>query len=190
MISLFNLTHRFKRSMLEIASSASSDLLWKIIDPRQKGKLPSNITFKVVAGKKAYDIIRLHQDIERFYSQKIIDILSQFVDMTDKCYPIKIEGIDEKYYVIHNLKTYPYLNRDEKLFMYDPRYYEIVDPSIPIFGIENTAFVMVSKDVKNALLKNKVTNIELVEEFGCSKEEYEMIKKSKFVPEVHVYRDK
>ena len=47
---------------------------------------------------------------------------------------------------------------------------------------------MVSEEVKNALLKNKVSNIELIESFGCSLEEYKEIKKSKFKPEVHAYR--
>ena len=64
------------------------------------------------------------------------------------------------------------------------------DPSTPIFGIEGTLFIMVSEEVKNALLKNKVSNIELIESFGCSLEEYKEIKKSKFKPEVHAYRDR
>lgn len=49
---------------------------------------------------------------------------------------------------------------------------------------------MVSEEVKKALLKNKVSNIELVESFGCSLEEYKKIKKSKEKHEVHVYKDK
>ena len=31
---------------------------------------------------------------------------SQFVDMSDKCYPIRIEGVEKQYYVIYNLKKY------------------------------------------------------------------------------------
>lgn len=190
MIPIFDLSHRFKKSMLEITSNAPLEVIWKYIDPLQTEKLPKDITFKVIAGKKHYDVIRYYGSREKFYSQKVIDILAQFVDMTDKCYPIEIEGIVDSYYSIYNLKAYHFFNRKVEQSMYDPKYYDIEAPSIPIFSIEDTTYLMVSEEVKNALVKNKVTNIELIEGFGCSREEYEMIKKSKFVPEVHVYRDK
>ena len=115
--------------------------------------------------------------------------MSQFVDMSDKCYPIKIEGIEEQYYIIYNLEAYPYWNREEVTFMYDPCYFGMQDPSTSIFGIEGTLFIMVSEEVKDALLKNKVSNIELIESFGCSLEEYKEVR-NKQKSEVHVYRDK
>ena len=190
MISFFDFTHRFKRGMLEIASDAPIEILWNYLNPLQKEKLPANILFKVAAGKKAYDIIRLYESGEYFYSQRVIDVLSQFVEMSDKCYPIKIEGVANKYYVIYNLDACSYLNRDEETCMYDPRFYMVCDSSLPMFGIENTSCVMVSEAVKSALIKNKVTNIELIERFGCTQEEYEKIKRAKFRPEVHVFRDR
>ena len=189
MITFFRFTHRFKRSLLEITSDSQYVYYWNP-DPLSKEKLPNNIVFEIAAGKKAYDIIRRYEDCGYFFSQKVINVLSQFVDMSDKCYPIKIKGLDKQYYVIYNLEAYPYWNRDEDTFMHDPRYFGIQALSTPIFGIEGTLFIMVSEEVKNALLKNKVSNIELVESFGCSLEEYKEIKKSKFKPEVHVYRDK
>lgn len=90
MVSCYDFTHRFKRSMLEITSDADYDTIMKYLDPLQTEKLPDNVTFRVAAGKKAYDIIRLYGYVQIFYSRKIIDVLSQFVGMTDKCYPIKI----------------------------------------------------------------------------------------------------
>ncbi len=189
MVTFYYLTHRFKRSMLEITSDSLYEYYWDT-DPLSREKLPSEITFKVAAGKKSYDIIRRFEDRGHFYSQKFIDVLSLFVDMSDKCYPIKIEGVAEQYYVIYNLEAFPYWNREEETFMYDPCYFGMQDASTPIFGIEDTLFIMVSEEVKNALLKNKVSNIELVESFGCSLDEYEEIKKSKIKPTVHVYNDK
>lgn len=190
MNTFFDFGHRFKRSMLEITSDTDYDTLWKYLNPLQTEKLPDNITFRVAAGKKAYDIIRLYESGEEFHSQKVIDVLSQFVDMTDKCYPIKVEGVEEQYYFIYNLHAYPYLNRKENFYLDKPCFYGIENSLIPISGIEGTRCIIVSEEIKDALLKNKVTNIELRECFGCSKEEYKKIKKSKFVPQIRVYNDK
>ena len=111
--------------------------------------------------------------------------------MSDKCYPIRIEGVEEQYYVIYNLKTYPFWNIDDVVSAYDdPYYFGIHDKSIPIFGIDDTAYIIVSEEIKNALLKSKISNIELIETFGCSFEEFEEIKKSGFKPQIHVYEDK
>lgn len=189
MVTFYHFNHRFKRSMLEITPSISFDLNWDQIDPLQKVKHLVSVPFKVAAGKKEYDIIRVFENIGVFYSQKVIDVLSQFIDMSDKCYPLQIEGVEMQYYVIYNLDAYPFLNRDEETFLYDPLYFGIEAP-LPLFGIEDTLFIMVSEEVKNALLKNKITNIELIESFGCTQEEYEEIKRMKFQPEVHVFRDK
>ena len=73
--------------------------------------------------------------------------------------------------------------------MYDPCYFGVQSPP-PIFGVEGTLFVMESEEVKNALLKNKVSNTEVVESFGCSFEEYQRIRESGVQPEVHVYNDR
>lgn len=70
MISFYIFTHRFKRSMLEITSDTPIDILWKYLNPLQKEKLPANVQFKVAAGKKAYDIIRLYESGEYFFSKK------------------------------------------------------------------------------------------------------------------------
>ena len=190
MITFYKLTHRFKRSMLEIKTDSPIEFYEDYLDPLQTEKLPGNVSFKVAAGKKPYDIIRLYQDIPEFYSQKIIDVLSQFVDMSDKCYPIRVEGTDVQYYEIYNLDAYPFLNRKDELTIDDPRYYGVQDAALSIFGIEDTYSVIVSEEVKDALMKNKVTNIELRECFGCTREEYKAIKKSKIIPAIRVFNDK
>ncbi len=95
METVFNFHNAFKRSQLEISSDASYDLLLEYLVPYKKERLPENVTFKVAAGKKNYDIIRLFESGEYFFSQKFINVLSQFMDMSDKCYPIKVEGAEE-----------------------------------------------------------------------------------------------
>ena len=191
MVTFYSFNHRFKRSMLEITPSIFFDLDWNQVDPLQKVKYLADVPFKIAAGKKKYDIIRVYENIGVFYSQKVIDVLEEFVDMSDKCYPIEIESVEEKYYVIYNLPSFSLLNGNVNVFIDEPCFFDFPSQeSIPIFGIENTLFVIISEDVKNALLKHKVSNIELIECFGCTLDEYEGIKRMKFQPEVHVFRDK
>lgn len=190
MISFYIFTHRFKRSMLEITSDTPIDILWKYLNPLQKEKLPANVQFKVAAGKKAYDIIRLYESGEYFFSKKVIEVLSQFVDMSNKSYAIQIKDVKEKYYTIYNLQQYPFLNKDKLLGRDEPRFYGVEGTSLQLFGIEGTSNIIVSDEIRLALLKNKISNIELIECFGCSKAEYKRIESTNFQPVVHMFRDK
>jgi hypothetical protein len=190
MITFYNLTHRFKRGLLEITSETSYSELRRFLDPLQNEKLPENVRFKVAAGNKCYDIIRLHERYEEFYSHRLIDVLSQYVDMSGKCYPIKIEDVDEQYYVIYNLKEYSFLNKEECQTMDNPCFWDVNDNSLHLFGIKDTSFIIVSETIKRALLKNKISNIHLTESFGCTIDEYKVIKKKKCLPQVKFYTDK
>ena len=80
--------------MVEITSETDYEFLRSYLDPLQKEGLPDNVTFRIAAGNRCYDIIRLYERGEEFYSKKIIEVLSQFVDMTEKCYPIIIDGVE------------------------------------------------------------------------------------------------
>lgn len=71
MISFYYLTHRFKRSLLEITSESPVVYYWDP-DPLLKEKLPDNIVFEIAAGKKAYDIIRRYEDRGQFFHKKIL----------------------------------------------------------------------------------------------------------------------
>ena len=74
MIAFYFLTHRFKRSMLEITSETSYDVLWKYLLPYKTKPLPADVTFTVAAGKKEYDIIRLYESSVDFFSQNYAKI--------------------------------------------------------------------------------------------------------------------
>lgn len=172
MISVFNVHNDFKRSALEISSDASYKLLWEYLVPYQKKKLPENVTFKVATGKKEYDLIRLFQSGEFFFSQRFIDVLSQFIDMSNKCYPIKIEDAEEQYYVIYNLDEYPYLNKDKAIFDEEPHFYCGDKITTPFFGVSTTRCFVVTDEIKNAIIKSKLSNIYFSESFICTEEEY------------------
>ena len=56
MVAFYFLTHRFKRSMLEITSETSYDVLWKYLLPYKTKPLPADVTFTVATGKKEYEL--------------------------------------------------------------------------------------------------------------------------------------
>ncbi len=180
MKAVYNFHNDFKRSQIEISSDVLPyRLLCEYLVPYKKDKLPENVIFSVAAGKKNYDLIRLFQSGEFFFSPKFIDVFSQFIDMSDKCYPIKIEGIEEQYYVIYNLDHYPFLNKDKAMFDKEPPFYCGKEITTPLFGINDTRCFVVTEELKNALLKNKISNIEFTESFLCTKQEYKDWRKSR-----------
>ena len=179
MTTVFNFHNAFKRSQIEIISNIPYKLLWEFLKPYKKEKLPESVVFKIAAGKKNYDVIRLFESGEYFFSQKFIDVLSQFVDMSDKCYPIKVEGAEEQYYVIYNLDKYPYLNENKASFDEEPSFYGGKEIKAPLFSITNTLYrFVVTEELKNALIKNKISNIYFKESYLCTKEEYKNWRKS------------
>ncbi len=170
-----------KRSEIEISSKdLPYSLLREYLVPYHKEKLPDSVTFKVSAGKKNYDIIRLFESGRLFFSQKFIDVVSQYMDMSEKCYPIKIEGIEEQYYVIYNLDHYSFINRSKASATFDkePCFYCGKEIKTPLFSITNTLLFVVSEELKNALIKNKISNIEFEESYLCTKQEYKEWRKS------------
>ena len=178
MNTVFDFINAFKRSQIEITSDVPYHILREFLVPYKKEKLPESVVFKVAAGKKNYDVIRLFECGQYFFSQKIIDVLSQFVDMSDKCYPIKVEGAEEQYYVIYNLDKFPFLNKEKAIFDKEPYFYCGKEITVPLFCITNTLIFVVTEEIKNALIKNKISNIYFKESYLCTKEEYKNWRKS------------
>ena len=189
MKTFYLLNHRCKSSLLEITANNKFDPEeYTIVNTKMT--LPNNITFSVVSGKKSYDIIRIYQAVGKFFSKRIIDVFSQFIDMSDKCYPINIKDVDMKYYAIFNLSEVPYLNRKENNFLEEPFFIDARNMNAPIFSIKDSRLIFVTEEVKYALFDNKITNIYLEECFSCSRDGYERIKKTGIWPEVHSFADR
>ena len=189
MKTFYLLNHRCKSSLLEITANNKFDPEeYTIVNTKMT--LPNNITFSVVSGKKSYDIIRIYQAVGKFFSKRIIDVFSQFIDMSDKCYPINIKDVDMKYYAIFNLSEVPYLNRKENNFLEEPFFIDARNMNAPIFSIKDSRLIFVTEEVKDALFYNKITNIYLEECFSCSRDGYERIKKTGIWPEVHSFADR
>ena len=190
MKTFYRLAHRFKSSLLEITTDNVFDLSDEYMCLNTQKKVLEDITFRVATGKKSYDIIRFFEYVGHFYSQRIIDVLSQFIDMSDKCYPLNIKDVDMQYYVLYNLSYVPYINSKENNFLEESTFIDTQIMSVPIFCIKNTGWLFVTEEVKDALFDNKITNISLKECFSCLREGYERIKKTGIWPEVRVYEDR
>ena len=180
MISLYNFRHRMKKDMLGITPDVEVEDIWKYLLPMSNEKLPDGIGFSVVRGNKQYDIIRIHEGGQRCFSQKVIDILSGYVDMSDKCYPIYIKDVDTQYYIIYNLKAYKWFNRSD--LINTPIYLDIQDTSECLYAIEGTVKIIVNEKVKEALAQENITNMALDECFGCTEDEYIQVIESREVP--------
>lgn len=180
MTTVFDLNNDYKRSQLEISSDVLPySQLCEYLMPYHKEKLPLNVTFRIATGKKNYDVIRLFECGQFFFSQKFIDVLSQFMDMSDKCYPIKVEGAEEQYYVIYNLEDFSFLNKEKSMFDEEPPFYCENKIKAPLFTITNTLYCyVVTEELKNALIKNKISNIYFKESFLCTREEYKAWQKT------------
>lgn len=172
MQKVFKIHNNMQKSMVELSSNATYNLLYEYLIPCKNVKLPESVTFKVATGKKKYDLIRLFQSGEFFFSQKFIDVLSQIVDMSKYCYPIKIEDVEEQYYVIYNLPEHSFLNRENALFDDEPCFYCGKELCSPLSSITNTRCFVVSEEIKNLLIKNKISNIYFEDSYICPEEEY------------------
>ncbi len=119
-----------------------------------KTKLPNDVSFRIARGKRWTDIIT-YSSLD-FYSQKVIDLLGTFMDMSDKCYPIHIEGTDQRYYVIYNLEEYPFLNQEYGRFLGNPPYFELPDVHPPLFTLTNSNLMVCTRVLHDAINKGKI----------------------------------
>ena len=190
MKTFYRLSHRFKSSLLEITTDNVFALSDEYICLNTPKKILENKIFRVATGKKSYDIIRFFESVGHFYSQRIIDVLSKFIDMSDKCYPLNIKDVDMQYYAIYNLHGVPYVNEKENTFCEEPNFIDTRNTNVPVFCIEDTGYFIVTEEIKDALFDNKLTNLSLEECFSCSRDGYERIKKTGIWPEVRVYEDR
>ena len=71
-----------------------------------------------------------------------------------------------------------YINEEKASFDKEPSFYCGKEITAPLFGINDTRCFVVTEEVKNALIKNKISNIYFEESFLCTKEEYKVWKKS------------
>ena len=130
-----------------------------------------DLPFQIKHGKKQRDIIYYYGDISiEFLSQNIYDCLSKFCDVSSFLYPIHINEVNDIYYFIHDLPEFLYINRDKD----DEIHCFLLQDKMPnFFTLENSRFKIITPEIKDALHKAKITNIEFKPMYGVSSmEEY------------------
>lgn len=138
-----------------------------------KERLPEDVSFRVVKGNRWTDIVVYYESEGRnFYSQRFIDLLNRFVDMSRFSYPIKIENTDLTYYAIYNLPECTFLNRKASFLKPGTTPCFDLHENMPnLFSLEGTNLRVCSHEVKDAIEKAKLTNVYISEVFGLTNEE-------------------
>ena len=167
-----------RNSVVQIKPNKHYGEIEKFICPSSSERLPDDVVFDVIKGKKWMDIIYYFEAAsEKFFSRHFIDILStQGIDMTSYCYPIKINGYNDiNYYVIYNLMNYENINPNYILDdIEEPLYFHIPnnDSYIPgIFSVQGTNMKIISEETMLVLRKNRVTNVRFMEVYALSSAE-------------------
>ncbi len=138
--------------------------------PSSKQKLPEEVMFTVVKGNRCTDIIVYNESVSiNFYSQKLIDVLGQFVDVSKICYPIRINNCASTYYVIYNLEELVFLNQSD--FLNNPLFL-IKDKTPLIFTLDRSNFKICSLIIKEAFVKEKLSNVYFRDVYGLAPKEY------------------
>lgn len=148
-----------------------------------------DLPFRICHGKKQRDIIYYYEDISiEFLSQNIYDFLSRYGDVKPYLYPIRISDIDDAYYFVHNLPEVHFINRN----VYIPgTNYETEIPCFllqdnlpPLFSLDNTRCKIITPEMKDAMIKTKLTNVSFEPVYGVSsmEEYYELQMEGKLNP--------
>lgn len=185
MKQFFSFSDNCKRSTIEVSCNLSFDELEHFLTPCCPEKLPKDVIFNIIKGKKEHDIIFYHEAGSfKFYSEKIIKILSRYIDLTNKVYPIHIEKCKTTYYVVYNLQTYFFFNEEysERSLGNEKDCFLLTSNLYPsIFNLrcnadesnrDDTNIIVISPQIKLTMQQEGITNIYFLECYGYDEDEY------------------
>ena len=179
MKKFYIISNDFRNSVIQLTSNKSYAEIEPYLDQYSTEKLPNDVTFSVVKGKKWADLLYYHEAASIvFFSKKVINILSTIIDMKDLCYPIKIEAENvPQYYFIYNKVAYKLVNPDYLLNDFgEPPYLYIPQEELEkhkLFTHINGICNIVDEDIMQEMKKSKVTNIRFREIYVIDTGEYE-----------------
>lgn len=171
----------FKKKLYGGVWEIKSDMPYSILSdgPFDEANLKLlDLPFRICHGKKQRDIIYRYGDISiEFLSQNMYSFLSQYGDVQPYLYPIHIEGVDDVYYFIHDLPEVEFINRDAYIpntnFEEEVPCFLLQDKMPPFFTLSGTRFKMITAEMKEAMIKEKLTNVNFRPVYGVSSmEEY------------------
>jgi hypothetical protein len=160
--TFYMLDGAYKENAITIQSEVSYNTI-KIFNGSNSEKIISN--FRIEDGNELNDIVQFADSSNFAISEKLKSILEINQITGWSCFPIKINGINEKYYAFQNLsKAGKILNLDEinnyttKHRIFDLKTWDGSD----IFNLDNTLINVISSKVKEILELSKITNAEIV----------------------------
>ena len=178
----YNFRKKLYGGVWEIESDMPYNKISKV--PFDKADLELlNLPFRICHGKKQRDIIYYYGDISiEFLSYNIYTFLSQYGDVSPYLYPIHIKDIDDVYYFVHNLPEVKFINRNVVIpntkYEQEISCFLLQDNMPPFFALNNTRCKIITPDMKDAMIKAKITNIAFEPIYGVlSMEEYYELQK-------------
>ena len=145
-----------------------------------------DLPFRICHGKKQRDIIYYYEGISiEFLSQNIYDFLSQYWDVSPYLYPIHIKDVDDVYYFVHNLPEVECINPNvyisETGYKTEIPCFLLKDDLPPLFTMSESRLKIITPEMKDAMIKAKLTNVAFRPIYGVSsmEEYYELQKEGK-----------
>lgn len=142
-----------------------------------------NLPFRMCHGKKQRDIIYYYGDISiEFLSHNIYTFLSQYGDVSPYLYPIHIKDVDDVYYFFHDLPEVECINPNvyisETGYKTEIPCFLLKDDLPPLFTMSESRLKIITPEMKDAMIKAKLTNVAFRPIYGVSSmEEYYQLQK-------------
>ena len=163
MITYFVVDTKTNNSTLEVFSDGADKELLNYITYDEDLVLPSNLKFRLKKGRRPTDVIS-YIDKEKilFFSQKFIDFLSKFTNMSHKCYPITVEGCDVKYFGLRNLRGFYHFNQVEHTTQNEPILFYDKDNNVPaVFTLMGIPMLIVGEQIQGLSYGQGFTNVDI-----------------------------
>ena len=176
MKKFFAFSNDFKNGVIEVKPNLPFGDIFPQLLFSTKEKLPDEIVFSIKKGKKWTDLIYYYEFACSFFvSERIINLFSSKMDMSNSYYPIKFKESDTpQYYKLYNVKQYEGINSiletpEEVPYFYLPE--EEIPPAL--FTLKGSNMHIIDEDTMNQMKQMKITNIYFYEVYGLNAKEYE-----------------
>ena len=176
MKKFFAFSNDFKNGVIEVKPNLPFGDIFPQLLFSTKEKLPDEIVFSIKKGKKWTDLIYYYEFACSFFvSERIINLFSSKMDMSNSYYPIKFKESDTpQYYKLYNVKQYEGINSiletpEEVPYFYLPE--EEIPPAL--FTLKGSNLHIIDEDTMNQMKQMKITNIYFYEVYGLNAKEYE-----------------
>ena len=176
MKKFFTFRNDYKNGVIQVKPNLPSGDIFPQLLFSTKEKLPDEIVFSIKKGKKWTDLIYYYEFAVIFFvSERVINLFSSKMDMSNSYYPIKFKESDTpQYYKLYNVKQYEGINSiletpEEVPYFYLPE--EEIPPAL--FTLKGSNMHIIDENTMNQMKQMKITNIYFDEIYGLNDEEYE-----------------